>query len=140
MRQQQFLSMYIYGAVCPQRQVGAAVIMPYANTKCMNQHLAEISTQVMEGNYAVVIVDQARWHTANQLIIPNNILLLPLPAYSPELNSQENVWQWIKDKYLANRVFSSLDEIVDAATAAWNKFVENPDLIKSIATRNWAII
>lgn len=139
-RQQQFLSTYIYGAVCPQRQVGAAVIMPYANSECMNQHLAEISSQVIEGKHAVIIVDQARWHTSNQLIIPNNISLLPLPAYSPELNPQENVWQWIKDKYLANRVFSSLDEIVDAASVAWNKFMENPDLIKSIATRSWAVI
>ena len=139
-RQQQFLSTYIYGAVCPQRQVGAALIMPYANSECMNQHLAEISTQVINGNHAVVVIDQARWHTSNKLIVPNNISLLALPPYSPELNPQENVWQWIKDKYLANRVFASLDEIVDAAVIAWNKFVENPALIKSIADRSWAIL
>lgn len=139
-RQQQFLSTYIYGAVCPQRQVGAALIMPYANSECMNQHLIEISAQIADDNHAVIVVDQARWHTSNKLIIPDNISLLPLPPYSPELNPQENVWQWIKDKYLANRVFASLDEIVDAAAIAWNKFVENPDLIKSIANRNWAIL
>jgi len=63
-RQQQFLSAYIYGAVCPQRQVGAALDYAVYNSACMNQHLAELSTQVIEGNHAVVIIDQARWHTS----------------------------------------------------------------------------
>jgi transposase len=139
-RQQQFLSTYIYGAVCPQRQVGAALIMPYANSDCMNLHLIEISQQVVSGNHAVVIIDQARWHTAKRLAVPANISLLALPPYSPELNPQENIWQWIKDKYLANRVFSSFEEILDAAVIAWNKFIEKPDLIKSIATRDWAVL
>lgn len=139
-RQQQFLSTYIYGAVCPQRQVGAALIMPYANSDCMNQHLAEISKEVADGHHAVVVIDQARWHTSKKLTIPNNISLLPLPAYSPELNPQENVWQWIKDRYISNRVFTSFDEIVDAAVMAWNKFVENPALIKSIAAKDWAVV
>lgn len=139
-RQQQFLSTYIYGAVCTQRQVAVGLIMPYANSDCMNKHLAEISTQVADGNHAVLIIDQARWHTSGKLIVPSNISILPLPPYSPELNPQENVWQWIKDKYLANRVFTSIEEILDAAVLAWNKFVENPDLIKSITYRNWAVL
>ena len=114
--------------------------MRYANSECMNQHLAEISKEVTTGNHAVIVIDQAKWHTSKKTYIPNNISLLPLPPYSPELTPQENVWQWIKDKYLANRVFASLDEIVDASVIAWNKFVENPALIKSIATRDWAIL
>ena len=114
--------------------------MPYANSDCMNQHLIEISKEVAPGNHAVVIIDQARWHTARKLIVPSNISLLLLPPYSPELNPQENVWQWLKDKYLANRVFASFDEIVDAAVIAWNEFVKNPALIKSISDRSWAIV
>src|SRR5690242_8553708 len=57
-RQQQFLSTYVYGAVCPQRQIGVGLIMPYANSECMNQHLAEISKHVADGNHAVLIIDQ----------------------------------------------------------------------------------
>ena len=139
-RQRQFLSTYIYGAVCPQRQVAVGLVMPYANSECMNQHLAEISKQVIGGNHAVLVIDQAGWHISNKLIIPENISILPLPPYSPELNPQENVWQWIKDKYLSNRAFASLDEILDAAVLAWNKFAENPSLIKSITDRHWAIL
>lgn len=139
-RQQQFLSSYIYGAVCPQRKVGAALVMPYANSYCMSEHLNEISQHIQENSHAVVIVDQARWHTSKQLAIPHNISLLPLPPYSPELNAQENIWQWIKDKHLSNRVFSSFFDITNAAVDAWNNFIKHPDLIYSIASRDWAIL
>ena len=139
-RQRQFLSAYLYGAICPTRQKAAALIMPYVNSACMSQHLAEIATQVSEGHHAIVVVDRASWHTSDKLTIPNTITLLPLPAYSPELNPQENVWQWLKSRHLANRVFSSFDAIVDAATDAWNCFVKKPELIESIGTREWAAI
>jgi transposase len=114
--------------------------MPYANSECMNLHLTEISMQVAKGKHAILIIDQARWHTSKKLTVPTNISILPLPPYSPELNPQENVWQWIKAKYLSNRVFASLDEILDAAVLAWNKFAENPTLVKSITSRDWAIL
>ena len=139
-RQQQFLSSYIYGAVCPKRKVGAAIVMPYVNSYCMSEHLSEISQHVQGDNHAVVIVDKAGWHTSKQLIIPRNISLLSLPPYSPELNTQENVWQWIKDKHLSNRVFTSFFDITNAAVDAWNDFIKQPDLIHSIASRDWAIL
>ncbi len=139
-RQQQFLSTYIYGAVCPKRKVGAGLILPYANSQCMNKHLEEISKTVLPGNHAVIVVDQARWHISQQLNIPHNISLLALPPYSPELNPHENVWHFIKPKYLSNRVFSSLEAILQAASDAWIKFVSNPQLIASITFRKWAAI
>ena len=79
-------SAYIFGAICPQRGVGAAIIMPGANTEMMNLHLAEISTQVAPGAHAVLICDGAGWHQKGKLLnIPENMTLLPLPPYSPEL-------------------------------------------------------
>jgi hypothetical protein len=84
---------YIFGAICPARGVGAAVITPAANTECMNLHLEEISTQVAPGAIAALICDGAGWHqSSGELSLPANIVLLPLPPYSPELNSMENVW------------------------------------------------
>jgi hypothetical protein len=89
-------SAYLFGAICPARGVGAAIIMPAANTEAMNEHLAEISTQVAPGAHAVVLCDQAGWHqTGGELTIPSNISLLPIPPYSPELNPMENVWQFL---------------------------------------------
>ena len=71
---------YIFGAICPARAVGAAIITPAANTECMTLHLAEISTQVTPGSIAAVICDGTGWHqTSSELQLPDNIVLVPLP-------------------------------------------------------------
>ena len=73
------------------RTAGAALVMPHADTWAMSKHLAEISSQVAPGAHAIVIIDGAGWHTTKSLIVPDNISLMRLPAYSPELNPQENI-------------------------------------------------
>jgi transposase len=85
-------SAYLYGAICPARGVGAAIIMPAASAEGMNEHLKEISTQVTPGSHAALICDGAGWHqTGEKLQVPDNITLVPLPPYAPELNPMENV-------------------------------------------------
>ena len=75
------------------RGVGAALVLPGANTAAMNLHLAEISTQVAPGAHAVITLDGAGWHRpGGDLVVPDNISLLALPPYSPELNPVENIW------------------------------------------------
>jgi hypothetical protein len=60
----------------------------------MNLHLQEISTQVSPGAFAVLTLDGAGWHqVGDRLTVPDNIALLHLPPYSPELNPVENVWE-----------------------------------------------
>ena len=139
-RQQQFLNAYVFGAVCPAKDIGAALVLPYANTAAMKEHLNEIAWHVPEGRHGVVVLDQARWHTAQHLQIPNNLSLLPLPPYSPELNPQENVWEVLRSDALANRCFDSIDHIVDAACEAWQNFIAVPNKIKSLCSRDWAVI
>jgi transposase len=75
---------------------------------------------VPKARHAVVVLDQARWHTAKHLHVPVNISLLPLPPYSPELNPQEQVWQTLRADSLNNTVFDSLEHIIQSAAAAWN--------------------
>lgn len=139
-RQQQFLNAYLFGAVCPARDVGAALVLPYANTAAMKEHLGEIALHVPTGRHGVVVLDQARWHTARHLHIPANLSLLPLPPYSPELNPQENVWEVLRADALANRCFDSIDHIVDAACEAWQNFIAVPNKIKSLCSRDWAVV
>jgi transposase len=130
---------YIFGAVCPERGTGAALVLPYANAEAMNLHLAEIGRRVMPGAHAVVTTDGAGWHQqGGRLKLPDNISLLLLPPYSPELNPQENVWQYLRQNYLANRVFDTYEAIVDACCHAWNSLIKQPERIISIATRIWA--
>ena len=82
----------IFGAICPERGIGAAIVQQCCNTAAMQQHLEEISAQVQPGAHALMILDRAGWHTTKKLDIPANITLLPLPPRSPELNPTENIW------------------------------------------------
>jgi len=138
-RDQRYAWAYLFGAVCPARGVGAALVLPRADIEAMNLHLAEISARVAPGAHAVLTLDGAGWHRpGGKLKVPDNISLLPLPPYSPELNPVENIWQYLRQNYLANRVFDTYAAIVDACCAAWNALVAQPETITSIASRAWA--
>jgi len=133
-------SVYIFGAICPQRGVGAAMITPAANTEMMNLHLAEISTQVAKGAIAVLTCEGAGWHQpGDALVVPDNIVLLHLPPYSPELNPMENVWDYLRQNKLCALVWESYDDIVEACKIAWNWLIADPDRIRSIGARDWAV-
>jgi DDE superfamily endonuclease len=131
-------SAYLFGAICPERGTGAAVIMPRANTEAMQRHLAEIAGAVSPGAHAVVLLDQAGWHTTPKLRIPGNLSLLPLPPRSPELNPAENLWQFLRQTFLSNRVFETYNAILNAACHAWNAVRDTPSRITSIGLREWA--
>ncbi len=117
-------SAYLFGAICPERGEGAALVMPRANTEAMDLHLEEISRAVAPNAHAVVLLDQAAWHTTAKLGIPENISLVPLPPKSPELNPAENVWQYLRQNWLSNRVFDSYEAIVEASCQAWNNLTD----------------
>jgi len=104
----------------------------------MQHHLTEISTAVAPGAHAMVLMDQAGWHTTQALTVPDNITLVALPAKCPELNPQENVWQFMRQNWLSNRIFASYDDIVDRCCDAWNKLVSQPWSIMSIGIRDWS--
>ena len=139
MRDQRRNSAYLFGAVCPERDTGAAIIMPQANTEAMNEHLAEISHCVSDGAYAVLIIDGAGWHIASRLVVPHNIGLLKLPPYAPELNPTENIWEYLRGNFLSHVVYDSYDAaVVAACRKAWKRLIATPGRIRSIATRRWA--
>ena len=106
---QRTASTYIFGAICPKQGKGAALV-----------------------------VDRAGWHMTDKLVIPPNITLVPLPAKCPELNPAGDVWWFLRDNWLSNRVFKSYDDIVDHCCDAWNKLVDQPWRIMSIGLRDWA--
>ena len=112
--------------------------MPWCDIPAMEAHLAEISKAVDPGAHGVVIVDQAGWHMSAKLAIPNNITLLPLPSRSPELNPVENIWQFMRDNWLSNTVFTSYENITTHCCEAWNNLIDEPGKIMSIGLRQWA--
>ena len=129
---------YIFGAICPAKGKGAGLVMPCADTFAMNEHLAEISANVDPGSHAVILFDQAGWHTTPKLDVPHNTTLMELPPRAPELNPVENVWQFMRENWLSNRVFQTYDDILAHCCEAWNKLIERPWRIKTIGMRDWA--
>jgi DDE superfamily endonuclease len=116
----------------------AGIVMPRCNTAAMSEHLLEISSQVASGAQAVLLLDQAGWHVARDLKIPVNITLMSLPAKFPELNPQENIWQFMGDNWLSSRIFKSYNDILDHCSDAWKKLADQPWRLMSIGLRDWA--
>ncbi|UNK06511.2 IS630 family transposase [Psychrobacter raelei] len=134
-RQQQFESTYLFGAFNPATGESVGLVLPYVNKQAMGLHMEEISKAVPEGRHAVVVMDGALWHQPS--LDKDNVTMLKLPPYSPELNPAEQVWQYLKQHWLSNRCFESYDVIVDAACDAWNALCNETNLIRSITQREW---
>jgi hypothetical protein len=139
-RQMQFEFSYIFGAVCPSKNVSVGLIIDEVGLDAMTAHLQMISRQVAAGKIAVIILDRASWHKSKKLNCFNNIRLLPLPPASPELNPVEQLWQHLRDRFLANRCFEDMADIVNACCEAWNTFVQEPNAISSLCSRGWAVL
>ena len=129
---------YLFGAVCPQRSIGAALVMPFANADALNTHLEEIACHVADDAHAVLVLDGAGWHVSHDLKIPGNITLLTLPPYAPELNPVENIWEYLRQNKLAHRLYDDYNAIVEACSQAWNDLIATPERIASITQRDWA--
>jgi hypothetical protein len=132
-------SVYLLGAICHKRGVGAAIMMPTLDTEAMNEHLKEISTQVAPGAHAVLVCHGAGGHQwGKRLRTPHNITLLRLPSYSPERNPLENIWDYLHSNKLSRLVWDSYEAIVAACKDAWQFFIGDRERIDSIARRSWA--
>ena len=139
-KDQRYENAYLFGAVCPSRNTGIAVIMPHADTEAMQKHINEISLAVAPGAPALILLDKAAWHTTRKLKLPGNLSLVALPPACPELNAAENIWQYLRQTYLSNRVFENYTAILDACQNAWLKLLNEIGRIASIASRDWATI
>jgi transposase len=137
-RQRQYEYAYIFGAVCAERDIALGLIMPQVNTASMQLHLQQISAVVPKGKHAVIVLDRAGWHMTDKLGKFHNMTLLPLPPTSPELNPQEQVWQQLRNRYLANRTYENYEDIVDTYAAAWNHFISEKNTIRNLCQRDWA--
>lgn len=111
--------------------------MPEANTDAMQQFLDQFSKKLPKNEVAIMYADQAGWHASKALRVPDNVMLLPIPAYTPEVNPVERIWLYLKERYLSLRLHDDYDAIVDAACAAWNKLAAEAGRITSLCTYPW---
>ncbi len=134
-RQQGFQFAYILGAVNPMTGQHVGMIFEDLDTSVVNEHLQLISHAIPQDVHVLLVWDQAGFHKAKTLKVPDNISIFRLEPYSPELNPVERVWQWIKTHYLGNSVFSDVENLFQAGVAAWNKLTD--ELLTSVCNTDW---
>jgi hypothetical protein len=136
-REHRFASAHLFGAICPERGTGVAFVLPEVSTGAMNLFLGELVRAVLSGTHAVLVLDQAGWHVSADLVVPANLTLVHLPAYSPELNPVEKVWQRLRDRHLSHRVLAGYEAVLDAACQAWNAVCTEPGQLRSLTRFPW---
>jgi hypothetical protein len=136
-REQRFASAYLFGAVCPARSAGVALVLPNADTAAMNLMLAELAGALPAGTHAVLVLDRAGWHVSADLRVPVNLTLVHLPPHAPELNPVEKVWQHLRDRWLSLRVLPDHAAVLDAACGAWNGLCAEPGRLRSLTGFPW---
>jgi len=115
-----------------------ALVVSRVNTEAMTLMLAELSQAVGETAHAAVLINGAGWHVTNDLEIPTNITLVPLPPYSPGLNAIERLGRHMRDTLLSNRLSTALDHIIDVCCATWNTLISQTGRIRSTCGYPWA--
>jgi hypothetical protein len=132
-----FASTWLFGAVCPARDEAVALVLPEVSIAAMDLFLAEVGRRLPERTHAVLVLDQAGWHTSRRLNVPANLTLVHLPPYSPELNPVEKLWQYLRERFFSHRILPSLAAVIDAACEAWNRLVAEPGRIRSLTAFPW---
>lgn len=127
---------YAYGAVCPEDGAFVSLILPSMRTDCMAVFLEEISQRYPD-NHVVVVLDGAACHRSQSLNVPQDMSLVALPPYSPELNPQENVWKAMRAEGFYNRVFESMDAVEDALVKVCRVFERSADRLRRLTCYPW---
>lgn len=124
-----YQNFYVYSAVSPLTGEGISLFLPWVNTEMMSMFLDHLS-KVLGERRGILIMDQAGWHVSEKVHVPDNIKIVFLPPYSPELNPVERLWQWLKRHSLRNRCHQDLEAIMDAVQACLQ--AATPSFIKSL--------
>lgn len=124
-------AIYAFAAVHPQTGKMSSTILPTANTEMMNIFLKQVSQEFTE-YFLVMQVDRAGWHRSQQLQVPENIRLIFQPPYSPQVNPVEHIWEELREKHFANRIFSSLDDLQEHLCSALSELSSHLDFVRSM--------
>ena len=135
---QRFTFAYLFAASEVETDNAFALILPEVHTDAMQVFLDRFAATIPDTDHVALFLDRAGWHGANALKIPDCITLVALPAYSPELNPVERIWEYLKERYLSHRLLDDYDAIVDAAEVAWKKLTAEAGRLASLTWTPWA--
>jgi transposase len=136
-RQTEYQYLWVIGAVCPETGHAEGLLSPQLNAKIVNEFLAQFARTLPADEQAVMIWDGAGFHVAKELRVPENVTLVKLPPYSPELNPIENLWHYLKSHFWSNRAYDDYDALEQAAVDAWEQAVLDPELMKTVCAAHY---
>ncbi len=137
----QFIREYthVFSAVCPRDGQSFCLILPYADSEAMQIFLKQLSRRFRR--YRVVLVlDGAAWHRSQPGEAFNNIRLLFQPAYSPEVNPVEHLWEHLREKYLRNCVWDTLEALETQLVHILKEVSQSKKVLQSLVGFHWAIL
>jgi len=114
------------------------LLSPTINSDVINIFLKQFTAEVSHDVHVLLVWDQAGFHTSKKLKIPENMTIVPLPPYSPELNPVENLWHYLRSHYWANRIYADYDALRLAAVDAWQKAALDKEIVKSVCFTKYA--
>lgn len=136
-RQTEYEYLWVLGAVCPETGHAEGLLSPQLNTKIVNEFLSQFAKTLPADEHAVMLWDGAGFHVAKALCVPENMTLIALPPYSPELNPIENLWHYLKSHFWSNRAYDDYDALEQAAVNAWRKAALDPELMKTVCAATY---
>jgi hypothetical protein len=134
----QVIREYVYAmtAVSPLDGCLTSLIMPWVDAETMSIFLAH-TEQTFAGDFCLMLLDGAGWHRAKELRVPETIRLIPLPAYSPELNPVEHIWEYLRENIFKNFTMESLDEVIDHLSDGLKFLSQRPEIVRSMTCFDW---
>ena len=135
--QQGYQWAYIFSGIRPATGEDFTLVLPVVSAAVMDLFLAQFAAALPADAHAVLVLDGAGWHDARALTVPGNLTLVPLPAYSPELNPVERIWLYLRERFLSLRFFPDTEAIVEASCRAWNALTADPTRIRSLCAYPW---
>lgn len=135
--QQGYQWAYIFTAIRPATGEDFTLVLPTVSTRVMELFLAQFAATLNRDVHAVLVLDGAGWHNPKALKVPDNITLVLLPPYSPELNPVERVWLYLRERFLSLRVLDDTEAIIEACCTAWNALTAEPGRLRSLCYHSW---
>jgi len=127
---------YSLAAVSPLDGELCSLVLPWVDAEAMSLFLAHTAARFPH-QYCLMVLDGAGWHRALALRVPPHMQLLSLPPYSPELNPVEHLWDHLRENYLGNHVFHSLDQVVRQVCRGLKTLHQQPKLVQSMTCFDW---
>jgi transposase len=137
-RQTKYEWLYVIGAVCPETGETVGLLSPIINSEIVNVFLRQFIAEVSQDVHVLFLWDRAGFHMSKKLNIPENVTIVPLPSYSPELNPVENLWHYLRSHYWANKTYADYDALRLAAVDAWQRAALEKKIVKSVCFAEYA--